>query len=130
MGVRVACAEGIADFCQKRAEVIVLRGDPSKCTAEGPGTKYAEVGRSAKFTVHTVYHNGQFCRKKQVVKADLNSVVGNSIVHTDVSSKGIGVYEVTYTLRARGRHTLIVKVDGTQITGSPLQVFVKSIPLT
>lgn len=97
MGVRVACAEGIADLCQKRAEVMVLRVDPSKCTAKGPGTKYAEVGKSAKFTVHTVYQNGQFCREKQVVKADLSSVVGNSIVHTDVSSKGSGVYEVTYT---------------------------------
>ena len=128
VGVRVACAEGIADLCQKRAEVIVLRGDPSKCTAEGPGTKYAEVGKSAKFTVHTVYQNGQFCREKQVVKADLNSVVGNSIVHTDVSSKGSGVYEVTYTPRVRGRHTLIVKLNGTQIAGSPLQVFVKIDP--
>ena len=67
-------------------------------------------------------------REKQVVKADLNSVVCNSIIHSDVSSKGSGVYEVTYTPRVHGRHTLIVKVNGTQIAGSPLQVFVKIDP--
>ena len=38
-GVRVACAEGIADLCQKNAEVIVLPADPTKCTVEDPGAK-------------------------------------------------------------------------------------------
>ena len=128
ISVRVACAEGIADLCQKNAEVIVLRVDPSKCTAEGSGTKYAEVGKLAKFTVHTVYQNGQFCREKQSVKANVHSVVSNSIIHAEVTSKGSGVYEVTYTPKVRGRHTLVVKVSGTQIAGSPLQVFVKIHP--
>ena len=47
IGVRVACAEGISDLCQKNAEVVLLPVDPTKCTAEGPGTKVAEVGKSA-----------------------------------------------------------------------------------
>ena len=50
VGVRVACAEDISDLCQKNAEVLVLRVDPTKCTAEGTGTKVAEVGKSAQFT--------------------------------------------------------------------------------
>ena len=128
VGVRVACAEGISDLCQKNAEVIVLRVDPTKCTAEGPGTKVAEVGKSAQFTVCTVYQNGQLCEEKQVVQAELKSVVNGSVVHTKVTSKGRGVYEVTYTPEVRGRHTLIVKVNGTQIAGSPFQVFAKIHP--
>ena len=128
VGVRVACAEGISDLCQKNAEVLVLRVDPTKCTAEGPGTKVAEVGKSAQFTVHTVYQNGQLCREKQVVEAELKSVVNDSIIHAQVTSKGRGVYEVTYTPEVRGRHTLIVKVNGTQIGGSPFQVFAKIHP--
>ena len=63
VGVRVACAEGISDLCQKNAEVIVLRVDPTKCTADGPGTNIAEVDTSARFTVRTVYQNGQLCRE-------------------------------------------------------------------
>ena len=128
VGVRVACAEGISDLCQKNAEVIFLRVDPTKCTAEGPGTKVAEVGKSAQFTVRTVYQNGQLCREQQVVEAELKSVVNDSVTHTKVTSKGRGVYEVTYTPEVRGRHTLIVKVNGTQIAGSPFQVFAKIHP--
>ena len=129
VGVRVGCAEGISDLCQKNAEVLVLRTDPTKCTAEGPGTEVAEVGKSAQFTVCTVYQNGQLCREQQVVEAEVKSVVNDSVTHTKVTSKGRGVYEFTYTPEVRGRHTLIVKVNGTQIAGSPFQVFAKIHPI-
>ena len=128
VGVRVACAEGISDLCQKNAEVLVLRVNPTKCTAEGAGTKVAEVGMSAQFTVHTVYQNGQLCREQQVVEAELKSVVNDSVVRTKVTSKRRGVYEVTYTPAVRGRYTLIVKVNRIQIAGSPFQVFAKIHP--
>ena len=128
VGVRVACAEGISDLCQRNAKVLVLRTDPTKCTAEGPGTKVAEVGKSVQFTVYTVYQNDQLCREQQVVEAELKSVVNDSVTHTKVTSKGKGVYEVTHTPEVRGRHTLIVKVNGTQIAGSPFQVFAKIHP--
>ena len=127
VSVRVACAEGISDLCQKNAEVIVL-ADPTKCTAEGPGIKAAEVGKSIQFTVRTVYQNGQLCREQQVVEPELKSVVNDSFIHTKVTSKGRGVYEVTYTPEVRGRHALTVKVNGTQIAGSPFQVFAKTHP--
>ena len=125
--VRVACAEGISDFCENNAEVIVLP-DPTKCTAEGPGTKVAEVGKSAQFTVRTVYQNGQLCREMQVVEAEVKSVVRDSVVYAKVTSKERGVYEVTYTPEVRGRHTLSVKVNGTQIAGSSFQVFAELHP--
>ena len=128
VGVRVACAEGISDLCQKNAEVILLPADPTECTAEGPGTRVAEVSKSAQFTVRTVYQNGQLCREQQVVEAELKSVVNDSVIHTKVTSKERGVYEVTYTPEVRGRHTLIVKVNGIQIAGSPFRVFAKIHP--
>ena len=102
--------------------------DPTKCTAEGPGTKDAEVGKSAQFTVRTVYQNGQLCKEKQMVEAELKSVVNDSIIHCKVTSKGRGIYEATYTAEVRGSHTLIVKVNGAQIAGSPFQVFAKIHP--
>ena len=128
VGVRVACAESISDLCHKNAEVVVLRVDPTKCTAEGPGTKVAEVGKPAQFTIRTVYQNGQLCREKQVVKAELKSYVTDSVIHSKVTPKERGVYEITYTPKIRGRHTLIVKVNDTQIDGSPFQVLVKIHP--
>ena len=128
VGVRVACAEGISDLCQKNAEVIVLRVDPTKCTAEGPGTKVAKVGESAQFTVRTVYQNSKLCEEKQVVEAELESFVNDSVFHAKVTSNGRGVYEVTCTPEVRGRLTLIVKVNGTEIASSPFQVFAKIHP--
>ena len=129
IGVRVACAEGISDLCQKNATVmVVLPADPTKCTAEGPGMKVAEVGEAAQFTVHTVYQNGQLCKENQMVEAELRSSVNDSIVHAKVLSKLEGVCEVTYTPEVRGRHTMIVKVNGTQIAGSPFRVFAKIHP--
>ena len=128
VGVRVACAEGISDLCQKNAEVTVLRVDPTKCIANGPGTKVAEVGKPVQFTVRTVYQNGQLCQEKQVVKAELKSSVNDSVIHASVTSKERGVYELSYTPEVRESYTLIVKVNGTQIAGSPFQVFVKIHP--
>ena len=127
-GVKVACAEGISDLCLKNADLIVLRVDPRRCTAEGAGTKVAEVGKSAQFTVRTVYQNGWLCGEKQAVETKLKSVVNESVVHAQVTFKRRGVYEVTYTPEVRGRHTLIVKVNGTQIASSPFRVFAKIHP--
>ena len=128
IGVRVVCAETISDLCQKNAELVVLRVDPTKCTAEGSGTNIAEVGKPAQFTVRTVYQNEHLCGEKQKVEAELKSLVSDSIIHADINSKESGVYEVAYTPEVRGRHTLIVKVNGTQISGSPFQVFAKIHP--
>ena len=128
VGVRMTCAEGISDLCQKDAELMVLRVDPTKCTAEGPVTKVAEVGKSTQFTVRTVYQNSWLCEEKQVVEAELKSAVNGFVTHAKVTSKERGIYEVTYTPEVRGRHSLIVRVNGTQIAGSPFQVFAKIHP--
>ena len=129
IGVRVACAEGISELCQKNAAVMLLQVDPTKCTAEGPGVKVAEVGNVAQFTVRTVGHNGQLCKEEMpTVEAELKSSVNGSVVHVKVVPKLGRVYEVTYTPGVRGRHTMVVKVNGTQIAGSPFRVFAKIHP--
>jgi len=127
IGIRVSCAEGISDLCQKNA-AVVLTVDPTKCTAEGPGVKVAEVGKVTEFTVHTVYQNGQLCKEKQIVEAELKSIANNSTVHVKVTSNLGGVYKVTYTPEVRGRHTMIIKVNGVPIAGSPFRVFAKIHP--
>ena len=51
-----------------------------------------------------------------------------SSVHADVVEKGAEVYHMTYIPRVRGRHDLMVKVNGQHIAGSPFRVFVKIHP--
>ena len=64
----------------------------------------------------------------QVVEAEVKSVVRDSVVYAKVTSKERGVYRVTYTPEVRGRHTLSVKANGTQIAGSSFQVFAELHP--
>ena len=90
--------------------------------------KVAEVGKVTEFTVRTVYQNGQLCKEKQIVEAELKSIANNSTVHVKVTSKLEGVYKVTYTPEVRGKHTMIIKVNGTPIAGSPFRVFAKIHP--
>ena len=62
------------------------------------------------------------------VQVQLKSLVDPScIVQASISGHS-DTYVVTYTPKVRGRHSLIVKVDGREITGSPFQVFVKIHP--
>ena len=51
-----------------------------------------------------------------------------SSVQADMVEKGVGVYHITYTPRVRGRHDLMVKVNGQDIAGSPFRVFAKIHP--
>ena len=76
-----------------------------------------------------MYQNGQLCKEKQiVVEAELKPKVNDSIVHAKVVSKLGGIYEVSYIPEVRGRHRMILKVNDTQISGKPFQVFAKIHP--
>ena len=63
-----------------------------------------------------------------MIEAELNFLVTDSVIHTNVTPTERGVYEVTYTPKICGRHTLIVKVNDTQIAGSPFQALAKIHP--
>ena len=63
------------------------------------------------------------------IQAELKSLVDPaSSVQADVVQKGVGVYNITCTPRVRGRHDLIVKMNGKDIVGSPFRVLVKIHP--
>ena len=109
-------------------KVYHLVVDPTKCTADGPGVKVAEINKQTHVTIHTRFTDGTYCIGKQRVEAGLKSHVDSSIIQATVVEKGRGVYEATYTPKIRGRHTLSIKVNGKEIGGSPFQVFVKIHP--
>ena len=70
-------------------------------------------------------HNNQ----NPTIQAELKSLVDPaSSVRVSVVKKGYGIYHITYTPRVRGRHDLVVKVDGKYIPGSLFRVFVKIHP--
>ena len=59
----------------------------------------------------------------------LKSLVNPSFsVQAHVVQQRTGIYHISYTPRIRGRHDFTVKVDDTEISGSPFRVFVKIHP--
>ena len=63
------------------------------------------------------------------IQAELQSLADPaSSVQADVVGKGAGIYHTTYTPQVRGRHDLMVNINGQHITGSPFRVFVKIHP--
>ena len=127
IGVDISCAAEIAELCQKKTSVITL-ADPSKCRAKGPGMRGALTNTPTQLAVHTVYSNGQPCREKQSIRAELKSMVDGSVVVAEVTEKEKGSYLVSYCPKVRGRHKLNLLVNQQPIAGSPFDVFVEHPP--
>ena len=127
VAVDISCAAEIAELCQKKTSVITL-ADPSKCRAEGPGMEGAVTNTPTQLVVRTVYSNGQPCREKQSIRAELKSVVDGSVVVAEVTEKEKGSYLVSYCPKVRGRHKLNLLVNQQPIAGSPFDVFVEHPP--
>ena len=49
-------------------------------------------------------------------------------VNATVTQTSSGVYEIAYTPKIRGRHTLSVKLDGADVPGSPFHIFANVHP--
>ena len=127
IGVDISCAAEIAELCQKTS-VITLPADPSKCRAEGPGMEGAVTNTPTQLVVHTVYSNGQPCREKQSIIAELKSMVDGSVVVAEVTGEEKGSYLVSYCPKVRGRHKLNLLVNQQPIAGNPFDVFVEHPP--
>ena len=125
--VGISCAAEIAELCQKNTLVITI-ADPSKCRAEGPGMEGAVTNTPTQLVLHTVYSNGQPCRDKQSIRAELQSMVDGSVVVAEVTEKEKGSYLVSYCPKVRGRHRLSLLVNQQPIAGSPFSVFVEHPP--
>ena len=108
--------------------LLQLEADPSKCVAEGPGIRSAEINSTTTFTVSVKDHLNKPCTRPHQLTTTLRSLADDSVVETTQTSKDEATYEVQYTATQRGRHQLSVTVNGVEIHGSPFAVFIKTPP--
>ena len=118
-GVEVFASEDLKKLCESNAVVLE---DKSKTVVVGDGTKTAKVGKSATLTL--------FCQNdsKPMIQATLKSLVDETSLQLEAVPVKKGVYSIEYIPRVRGRHHLLISVDGQSITGSPFSVFVRMPP--
>ena len=116
MGVEVSCAEDLKQLCLTKAKLNFL------CTITGEGVKSAEINKTSEFRVVT---NG---KPTVVVECHLKSLASTSTSKCIVDLIEDNEYRIQYTPTVRGRHELIVTVNGQEVAGSPFPVFVSIHP--
>ena len=118
MFVAVPPPTSLTELC-KNSSVCVAKVD-------GPGLKSATTKQPSKVTVHTHDTHGLPPPVKQHVSAELKSLVDGSVLQTTSMSQTPSTYKLSYTPTTRGRHQLIVRVNGTEV--GTFQVFVQHPP--
>ena len=128
MGVEVSCAEDLKQLCLTKAKIMQLPIDATKCMITGEGLKSAEVSKMSEFRVVTALSNGKLTKQPSVVECRLHSLVKDSTTKCTVNLIQGGEYCVQYTPTVRGRHEVIVTVNGQEVAGSPFPMFVSIHP--
>ena len=129
VGVEVSCAEDLKQLCQTKAKITRLPIDPEQCVLSGQGVKMAEINKATELFLKTKLTNGSDTRRKCTITCHLKCLVDGSIVKCSVDLIHGNEYHIQYTPTLRGRHELIISVNGQEVAGSPFPVFV-SIPPT
>ena len=126
VGVEVSCAEDLKQLCQTKAKITQLPIDPEQCVLSGEGMEMAEINKETRLFLKTKLRD---TRRKYTITCHLKSLVDGSIVKCNVDLIHGNEYHIQYTPTLRGRHELIVSVNGQEVAGSSFPVFV-SIPPT
>ena len=113
MSVEVSCAEQLKQLCQTKAMII------DRCIISSQ--QNAEVGKTSQVMVNTG-------TKQTHVRSHLKSVADGSTIQCQVEPVKGGEYHVQFTPTVRGRHQLTVTLNGQEVAGSPLPVFVSIHP--
>ena len=125
MGVEVSCAEDLKQLCLTKAKIMQLAIEH---TVTGEGVQSAEVSKMSEFRVVTGLSNGKSTKQPSVVECRLHSLAKDSTTKCTVDLIQGGESRVQYTPTVRGRHELIVTVNGQEVAGSPFPVFVSIHP--
>ena len=122
----------LEDLCKKSCIVRCKLADPSKCTVSTKTLREAEISKpyTCMLAVQFADYQGNRCTEKQTVQvtAELRRLRDGCVTPTEVTAKTANDYAVSIQPGTRGRHELIVKVNGTHISNSPFPVFVRKPP--
>ena len=130
IGVELIPAKDLKLFCQTNSKISPLPVDATKCVVTGKGVKSAEVNTVSEFRVFAKLSNEKPTKKTCSVRSNLKSLLSkaNSSTECQVDEIKGGEYCIQYTPTVRGRHELIVTVNGQEVAGSPFPVFVSIHP--
>ena len=127
MGIEMSCAEDLKQLCLIKAKLIQF-ADATKCVVTGEGFQCAEVSKTSEFRVVTKLSNGNPTKLPVAIECHLKSLASDSTTKCIVNRIEGNEYRIQYMSTVRGRHELIMMVNGQEVAGSPFPVFVSIHP--
>ena len=128
MAVEVSCVEDLKKLCQSKAKLTQLPLDPTQSTVTFQEADITEISKTSEFIFKSVMTNGKPSKRKCAIECYLKSLSDGSTTKCQVDTIEGGDYRVHYTPTVRGRHELIVTLNGDAVSGSPFPVFVSIHP--
>ena len=124
LAVEVSCAQELKQLCQTKA---ILTRLPIQTSVELSNT--AEVGKMSQIpSVFRNFSNGKPTKRACRVECHLKSLATKATIKCQVERIHGNEYRLQYTPTIRGRHELIVSVNGQEVAGSPFPVLVSIHP--
>ena len=125
IGVEVSCAKELKELCRTKAWIAQI---PIECTVEGEGVKTAEINKVSELSLIIKLSDGKNVKKKYPIDCHLKTLANGSTVECKVNLIKGNEYLIQYTPTIRGRHELVLAVNGQEVAGSPFPVFVSTPP--
>ena len=100
----------------------------SQSITEGKGLNETFAGRETQFTLTTKTAAGRQCyNKRDRVTVEIRDQRGRECgTEVRISGNKNGQYKISYTLKGQGRYSIIIKVNGEHVPGSPYDLLVKA----
>ena len=113
--------------CQNYGQVFSLSSpDPSKCRITGKRTEITVVGEKSTAVLQSINFEGKPCEEPiKSLECELVSEIAGSRASCSVERRGQSQYEISYQPTIKGRHQLLIKVQGQHIRGSPFSLAVR-----
>ena len=107
---------------------IQQQTEASQSIAEEKGLNEAFAGRETQLTLTTKTAEGRQCyNKRDCVTVEIRDQRGRECgTEVRISDDKNGQYKISYSPREQGRYSIIIKVNGEHVRGSPYDLLVKA----
>ena len=106
---------------------ILHQTKANQSIAEGKGLNETFAERQTEFTLTTKTAEGRQCYyKRDCVSVEIRDQRGRECgTEVRISDNKNGQYEISYSLKEQGRYSIIIKVNGEHVRGSPYDLLAK-----
>ena len=125
IGVEVSCAKELKELSQTKARITQI---PIECKVGYQGVKTAEINKLSELSVKIKLSDGKNVKQKYGVDCYLKTLANGSTVKCKVDLIQDNEYLIQYTPTVRGRHELVLTVNGQEVAGSPFPLYVSVSP--